>query len=89
VAGSERRNSKTRTLLTVLVCFSLANLVFALLRLSLVRGIDRKLGRGGVSKVVLRQAWKGREGVQKGRRLKRRKTNDLNNKKTDTTECNK
>jgi hypothetical protein len=47
VAGSERRNSKTQTLLSVLVCFSLANLVFALLRLSLVRGIDRKLGRGG------------------------------------------
>ncbi len=54
VAGSERSNSKTRTLLSVLDCISLANLFFALLRLSLVRGIDRKLGRGGGGgKVVL------------------------------------
>jgi hypothetical protein len=36
------------------------------------------------------EAWKGgREEIQKGRRLKRRTTNDSNNKKTDTIEFNK
>ena len=76
--------SKASTFLSVLVFWSLTILALALSSLGVdkQRGIENGGGEG--EKTVLCLVRKGgREGIQKEDRLKRRKTNDFNLKKTD------